>query len=589
MTALPTNIISSPENYTPAEHATHHNILHAINNILNAKGDIPCATGDDTWSIVSIGTDGQVLSADSTQATGLKWVTPSSGGIPATIVDLKGDLIAATAPDTVARLAVGTDGQVLSADSTQSAGLKWITVSSGASIDGAGTGAVAAAHSGDTVTASSTQAIAIGKFASANTGAEAIAIGGGVSAAAAPQATAQGAIAIGASNGAAVAGARSSGVASIAIGSGDATFSGASATGSTAIALGYLSVASGSSSVAVGRAANAVTSASIAIGSGANTPTSSASAIAIGDQAGTTGAQGPIAIGNLALGSGNQSIAIGGGVGTSASAPQTGAQGAIAIGGSNGAAVNGARASGANSVAIGSGDGSFPGASAGNTNAVAMGKQANASGNSGVAIGPVTTASGTNNSTAIGAVATASGTRSTAIGDSTTASHSNATALGVGATTTAANQIMLGTSAEKVNIPGTLTLLGNDTIAGAWTSYSPTNANITVGNGTLVAHYSRVGRIITVSYDLLWGSTTAFSGAPGFGLPVAAATGTRANGSCYILDATVNDYAAGAFISSGGTTAFVRVAAGGGIDATTPFTWTTSDRISFTITYEAAS
>ena len=53
------------------------------------------------------------------------------GGIQPTIVDAKGDLIAATAADTPARLAVGTNGQYLSADSTASTGLAWATVSSG--------------------------------------------------------------------------------------------------------------------------------------------------------------------------------------------------------------------------------------------------------------------------------------------------------------------------------------------------------------------------------------------------------------------------------------------------------------------------
>lgn len=48
-----------------------------------------------------------------------------------TIVDAKGDLIAATAADTVARLAVGTNGQTLVADSTASTGLKWATPASG--------------------------------------------------------------------------------------------------------------------------------------------------------------------------------------------------------------------------------------------------------------------------------------------------------------------------------------------------------------------------------------------------------------------------------------------------------------------------
>jgi hypothetical protein len=47
-----------------------------------------------------------------------------------TIVDAKGDLIAATAADTVSRLAVGTNGQYLQADSTAATGLKWATVSS---------------------------------------------------------------------------------------------------------------------------------------------------------------------------------------------------------------------------------------------------------------------------------------------------------------------------------------------------------------------------------------------------------------------------------------------------------------------------
>ncbi len=52
--------------------------------------------------------------------------TNADGAIAKTIVDAKGDLIVATAADTVARLAVGgTNGHVLQVDSSTASGLKW--------------------------------------------------------------------------------------------------------------------------------------------------------------------------------------------------------------------------------------------------------------------------------------------------------------------------------------------------------------------------------------------------------------------------------------------------------------------------------
>ena len=49
------------------------------------------------------------------------------GGIQPTIVDAKGDIIAATAADTPARLAVGANDTVLTADSSTATGIKWAT------------------------------------------------------------------------------------------------------------------------------------------------------------------------------------------------------------------------------------------------------------------------------------------------------------------------------------------------------------------------------------------------------------------------------------------------------------------------------
>lgn len=43
---------------------------------LNAKGDIFSASANDTLAIVSVGTNGQVLTANSATSSGLQWVTP---------------------------------------------------------------------------------------------------------------------------------------------------------------------------------------------------------------------------------------------------------------------------------------------------------------------------------------------------------------------------------------------------------------------------------------------------------------------------------------------------------------------------------
>ena len=72
------------------------------------------------------GTTGQVLAKASNTDMDFTWATDASG-IPATIFDAKGDIIAATAADTASRLAVGTNGQVLTADSTAATGIKWAT------------------------------------------------------------------------------------------------------------------------------------------------------------------------------------------------------------------------------------------------------------------------------------------------------------------------------------------------------------------------------------------------------------------------------------------------------------------------------
>lgn len=97
------------------------------------------------------GTTGQILSKTSNTDMDFTWITNDVGDITevtagtgisgggtsgavtitntmATAIDAKGDLVAGTGADTFARLGVGANNTVLTADSSTSTGLKWATV-----------------------------------------------------------------------------------------------------------------------------------------------------------------------------------------------------------------------------------------------------------------------------------------------------------------------------------------------------------------------------------------------------------------------------------------------------------------------------
>ena len=76
------------------------------------------------------GTTGQVLAKASGTDLDYSWVAID----PLVILDAKGDLITATAADTPARLAVGTNGHVLTADSTAATGIKWAAPAGGGKV-----------------------------------------------------------------------------------------------------------------------------------------------------------------------------------------------------------------------------------------------------------------------------------------------------------------------------------------------------------------------------------------------------------------------------------------------------------------------
>ena len=84
------------------------------------------ATPDDTANVK----DG----AAAIRSLGTAIDTTVATMVPKTVVDAKGDLIAATAADTVDRLAVGANDTVLTADSSTATGLKWATPAGGGSM-----------------------------------------------------------------------------------------------------------------------------------------------------------------------------------------------------------------------------------------------------------------------------------------------------------------------------------------------------------------------------------------------------------------------------------------------------------------------
>jgi hypothetical protein len=96
---------------------------------LTTKGDLD---GFDTAEArIPVGADGQVLTADSTQALGVKWAASPAGF--ANPMTTKGDIIAGGTGGAAARVGVGTDGQVLTADAASANGVKWAAPGGGGS------------------------------------------------------------------------------------------------------------------------------------------------------------------------------------------------------------------------------------------------------------------------------------------------------------------------------------------------------------------------------------------------------------------------------------------------------------------------
>jgi hypothetical protein len=120
ITNLTTDLGNKADASALTTHTSATTSVHGITDTANLMytGDAPTA---HAASHGSGGSD--AITVAQSQVTGL--TTDLAGKIAASTVDAKGDIIVATADDTVTRLPVGTDTYVLTADSAEASGLKW--------------------------------------------------------------------------------------------------------------------------------------------------------------------------------------------------------------------------------------------------------------------------------------------------------------------------------------------------------------------------------------------------------------------------------------------------------------------------------
>jgi hypothetical protein len=133
--------------------------------------------------------------------------------------------------------------------------------------------------------------------------------------------------------------------------------------------------------------------------------------------------------------------------------------------------------------------------------------------------------------------------------------------------------------------------------SGAWTSWTPTWTNLTVGNGTVVARYCQVGKIVQAFIGFNMGSTSSMGSGPFFTLPVTAvAPGSNTPlGIMYLEDSGVAGFIGNIAYRTTTTSQLYAISANGTflggnsfLTSSTPFTWGTGDFFNGYFSYEAA-
>jgi hypothetical protein len=130
---------------------------------------------------------------------------------------------------------------------------------------------------------------------------------------------------------------------------------------------------------------------------------------------------------------------------------------------------------------------------------------------------------------------------------------------------------------------------------GGWQTWTPTIGNFSIGNGTANYRYSQVGKTVSVNVNITLGSTTSITGTPNFSLPVQSKyhdsifSGAYTDaGTAFVAGFALLEFGSYSYFTLKSLLTNATYGTYGDVNSTTPFTWTTNDKINFQFTYEAA-
>jgi hypothetical protein len=128
----------------------------------------------------------------------------------------------------------------------------------------------------------------------------------------------------------------------------------------------------------------------------------------------------------------------------------------------------------------------------------------------------------------------------------------------------------------------------------AWTSYTPTWTNLTVGNATQEFYYMQIGKLVVLRGRITLGSTSSVSTNPRFTTPTTHFASSWVDGDAKLVDASGSTYLAAIDFFSNTTMRVGYWSTSGAnliraqITSTVPFTWASTDAIEVVAFYETS-